>query len=96
MYRVEIHREAVKEIRSLPSNIKDKVIEALKTLQRTPYPHREYDLKKLSGLKDVYRIRIGKYRISYYVNDVEKRIIVLEVRDRGSAYSTLRRRLKKR
>jgi len=93
MYRVEIHREAAKEISNLPSDIKKRVLEVLNALQTKPYPYKEYDLKKISGFKDIYRIRVGKYMISYYVNDADKIIIILEVRLRGSAYSSLKRRL---
>jgi len=93
MYRVEIHREAKKEIDSLPENIKEKIIELLINLQTTPYPYREYDLKKLKCLPNVYRIRLGNYRVSYFVDDDSKVVIILEVKTRGGAYKELKRRL---
>ncbi len=41
------------------------------------------DGKEIKGFKNVYRIRIGGYRISYWVNDKIKKVIVLEVKIRG-------------
>ncbi len=93
MYRVEIHRKADKEIRNLPEEIRKKVIKLLIKLQTIPYPFREYDLKKIKGFKNVYRIRIGEYRISYWVNDKIKKVIVLEVKIRGEAYQDIKHRL---
>ena len=93
MYRVEIHREAKKEIENLPAETKEKVVELLINLQTTPYPFRDYDLKKLKGLSNVFRIRLGNYRISYYIDDKEKLVIILEVKIRGGAYKVLKRRL---
>ena len=93
MYRVEIHRDAEKEIKNLPENTREKVIELLILLQTVPYPFKQYDLKKLKGFKNVYRIRMGKYRISYYVDDNSKLIIILEAKSRGEAYKNLGKRL---
>ena len=89
---MEIHRKADKEIRNLPEEIRKKVIKLLISLQKTPYPFREYDLKKIRGLRNVYRVRIGEYRISYYVNDKIKKIVILEVKPRGEAYRDLKHR----
>ncbi len=93
MYRVEIHRKAEKEIKELPKKIMDRVIELMVKLQKVPYPFREYDLRKLQGFKDVYRIRIGEYRVTYRVNDENKKITILEVKIRGKAYDDIRHRM---
>ena len=46
----------------------------------------EYDITKLGGMEDTYRIRIGDIRISYRVDWVSKRIEVLGIDWRGGAY----------
>ena len=93
MYTVEIHRKAEKEIKALPEEIERDIIELIIKLQTTPYPIKEYDLKKLRGFKDVYRIRIGDYRVSYWINDKLKKIIILEVKRRGQAYRDIKNRI---
>ena len=93
MYTVEIHRKAEKEIRELPEDIREDVINLLIRLQTIPYPFRDYDFKKLKGFKDVYRIRIGDYRVSYWISDKLKKIIILEVKRRGQAYRDIKSRI---
>ena len=93
MYKVELHREAAKEVEELPSEIKKRIVEVLIFLQENPYPYRKYDLKKIKGFSNVYRIRVGKYRITYYASDKSKRIFVLEVKHRSEAYSSIGSRL---
>ncbi len=93
MYRVEIHRKAQKEIKSLPEDIRDKVLNLIINLQYAPYPFKEHDLKKIKGLKDVYRVRIGDYRVIYLVNDDLKKVTVLEVKSREKAYRDLKSRM---
>ncbi len=94
MYRVELHREARKEFDKLPEGTKKNVFEAFLRLKSAPYPHREYDLKKLKGFEGVYRIRIGKYRIVYYVDENEALVTVLIIAQRKKVYKSLKHRIK--
>lgn len=55
-------------------------------LTQNPAPTPEYDVKKLSGMLDTYRIRIGAIRIEYEVDWESNRINVLVVEFRGRAY----------
>ncbi len=77
-------KKAEKQIRSLPFHIKKKIDELIDHLKEDPLPAKRYDLKKIRGKKDVYRIRIGNYRVIYKIqNDV---IIILLVIQRKQAY----------
>jgi len=58
--KVELSRRARKELLSLPKNIARRIINELRKLQDTPIPR--YAVR-IRGEKDVYRIRIGNYRI---------------------------------
>lgn len=42
--------------------------------------------KKLAGEPDLYRIRIGDYRIVYQVNDSELTVLVLAIAHRSQIY----------
>ena len=55
-------------------------------LKQNPAPVPEYDVKKLRGLKDIYRLRIGDIRIEYEVDWEAKLISVLLVEFRQRAY----------
>jgi len=59
---------------------------ALEVLTQNPAPSPEYDVRKLAGMHDTYRIRIGEIRIEYEVDWESKRVAVLAVEFRGSAY----------
>ncbi len=46
-------------------------------------PAKRYDVKKLKGYEDTYRVRIGRLRIVYEVNWKKKTIIIHFVGWRG-------------
>jgi mRNA interferase RelE/StbE len=70
----------------MPTQYAQRVILALEVLKQNPAPVPEYDVKKLQGLKDTYRIRIGDIRIVYQIVWEFKRIKILVVEFRGRAY----------
>ena len=45
--------------------------------------------KKLSGFDNLYRVRVGDWRISYAIEDERLVILVLEIALRGDAYRNL-------
>jgi len=81
--KVELSRRARKELLGLPKNIAKQIINELRKLQDTPIP--KYAVK-IRGEKDVYRIRIGDYRILYKILWTEKTIIVFRITHRRKAY----------
>ena len=42
--------------------------------------------KKLAGYKDMWRIRIGDYRVLYTIDDAGNIVIIMMVSHRGEAY----------
>ncbi len=50
-------------------------------------------MSKLAGYADVYRIRIGNYRVVYKIRDRELIVLVVAAAERGGIYRLLRRRL---
>lgn len=52
---------------------------ALLTLKNYPVPIKEYDIKKISGEDDTYRLRISRYRIIYDVDWDNRVITVLKI-----------------
>ena len=59
MFNVTIAKQAQKGARKLPEHFKRRIIELLLILRENPVPAEYYDVKKLKGLVDSYRIRIG-------------------------------------
>ena len=56
-------------------------------LRENPVPAELYDVKKLKGYRDTYRVRIGDVRIIYEISWDETTVNVLYIGPRESAYS---------
>lgn len=42
--------------------------------------------RKLEGHEDLYRLRVGDWRIIYVIQDAELLIVVVEIGSRGNVY----------
>jgi mRNA interferase RelE/StbE len=83
MYELRVARSARKELDRLPDAVIARVARQLDALPSEPRPH---GCKKLRGASDLWRIRVGAYRIVYRVDDSEKLIEIRAIRDRKDAY----------
>lgn len=82
-YQVIISPAAQRQSKKLDLHIQKQVIRRLRALATDPRPH---DMKKLSGRKEVYRIRTGDYRILYQIRDQKLIVLVLEIGHRREVY----------
>lgn len=83
MYELRLVRSARKELEALPDAVLTRVARHLDALQTTPRPS---GCKKLRGATDLWRVRVGDYRIIYHVDDGAQVIEVRAIRDRKDAY----------
>ncbi len=81
VFEVEITRKADKSISGLPGDIRRRVLNAISKLPNFPD---DLDIKKLHGLRGMYRVRIGDYRILISVE--RKKLVVINVLHRSKAY----------
>ena len=81
-YRIEIKNSAIKELNKLPKNILLKVLEKIDSLADNPRP---VNSVKLTG-QDRYRIRQGRYRILYSINDDILLVYVVKIAHQKSVY----------
>lgn len=82
-YRIEISATAERQIRNLPRNDQIRVVRSIQTLAADPRPP---GCRKLSGYDDVFRVRIGRYRALYSIEDRRLTVIVLKVGNRKDVY----------
>lgn len=82
-YRVEWLRSAARELNALPVSVALRIGEAVGRLDQEPRPH---GCKKLVGHKDLWRIRIGNYRVIYFIGDAIKLVRIEKVSNRKDAY----------
>jgi len=85
-YTLKIKRKALNNLQRLPQYLKPPIEDALKILQTKPIPARIYDIKKMHGTENTYRIRIGDIRIVYTIMRPQKEIIIHFICPRGKAY----------
>jgi len=87
LFDIVISNRARKSLRRLPQQYARRAILAFEALKQNPAPVPEYEVKKLHGLRDTFRIRIGEIRIEYEVGWESKRISILAVEFRSRAYT---------
>ena len=82
-YTIRFTNSAAREFRLLPPEIKRRVAAVIDSLHRKPRPS---GVRKLRGFTELYRIRIGPYRLVYEIDDSMLRLLVTKVRHRSDAY----------
>lgn len=83
-YQLTFKKSAAKELRKLSKPVKTWVIQAIDKLAKEPRPA---EVKKLKGLsQDLWRIRVGDYRIIYSISDKIRVINVRKVGHRRDVY----------
>jgi mRNA interferase RelE/StbE len=83
-YTIVFARSARKEIESLSEALGRRVLARIEALAADPRPHR---CVKLTGSDDLWRIRVGEYRVLYAIDDALQVIDVIAVRHRKDAYT---------
>lgn len=64
-YKVQIKASALKQLKSFPKEIRDRILTAISN-RLTTAPHIA-DGKHIKKLTTGYRLRVGNYRIFYYI-----------------------------
>ncbi len=81
-YEVLLHREASKELLELPGPIYRRIQAGLIELQTEPRPRRA---AKLRGHENLWRLRFGRYRVIFHVDDSEHVVTVVRIALRSEA-----------
>ena len=82
-YRVSFAPAALRQFRKLPAAVQTRLSPHIDALANDPRPN---GVVKLSGAADIYRIRVGDYRIIYEIRDAVLVVLVLKIGDRRDVY----------
>jgi len=82
-YEIEISRTAENQLKKLAENDQLRVVRAVMGLTEEPHPRGS---RKLSGYDDVFRIRVGRFRVLYSVFESRLIILVLKLGHRKDVY----------
>lgn len=85
-WRVLVEREPEKVLRRLPKNLIARLRAVMRGLATNPRPH---GCIKLSGYENLYRLRVGDWRISYAIEDDRLIVLIIEIAPRGGAYRNM-------
>ena len=81
MYKIIIKKPAKKFIDKLPINDKKRLVAAIEGLPDNG------DIKRLQDYDGYYRLRVGSYRIIFYVDNGELIVYVVDIGNRGQIYN---------
>jgi mRNA interferase RelE/StbE len=81
-YNIFLKRSAEKDLDRLPQKIHTRIVNFLISLKENPLPQ---GVKKLHG-REGYRIRVGNYRILYFIDNAEKKVEIVSIAHRKEVY----------
>ena len=82
-YAVVFARSARKELQNLDPQVARRIIKQIEALVTDPRPS---GVVKLEGATDLWRIRVGQWRVVYRISDRDRLVDVIAVRHRSDAY----------
>lgn len=82
-YAIVFARSARKELQALDPTIARRVLRRIESLAMAPRPP---GCKKLKGSDNLWRIRIGDWRVIYSIDDGKRLVDISAVRHRRDAY----------
>ena len=83
LYKVVVSKSAEKGLSGLPNQIVERIVIILQSLEQNPRPA---GCKKLKGFRNLWRVRVGDYRIIYSIDDVVLLVDVREIGNRKDIY----------
>ncbi|MHC4878209.1 MAG: type II toxin-antitoxin system RelE family toxin [Planctomycetota bacterium] len=82
-YRVELAPAADRQRRKLTVDVQKRIVRALEQLETDPRPS---GVRKLQGEDNLWRLRVGDYRVLYTIEDDRLLVLVVRVANRRDAY----------
>lgn len=85
-YQVDFTRQSRKQLDQLPIPVKKRILKRLLALEDHP---QSSSAKKLSGQEEIWRLRVGDYRVIYEIQGERLVVLVLRVGHRREVYRGL-------
>lgn len=86
-HRIEVSPAAARQLKKIDRRVLPQIVEKIDSLAGEPRPR---GCEKLSGYDNLYRVRVGDYRIVYGVEDRLVLVVVLKVGNRADVYQRIR------
>jgi mRNA interferase RelE/StbE len=86
-YSIQIKRSAAKEIEAIGQRRdRQRLVTRIEALADDPRPPGS---EKLAGSSELYRVRVGNYRILYAIDDAVRVVAIVRVAHRKLAYRSV-------
>ncbi len=87
-YDVLVDERVENDLEKVPKYVVEKFLKLLDEFEKNPIrPRSSFDIKPMEGYPgNTYRLRIGKYRVLYSVDNETKKVRITSVQHRGDAY----------
>jgi mRNA interferase RelE/StbE len=82
-YLIVFTRSARRELERLPNREVNRIFPKIEALAKEPRPS---GCRKLVGETNLWRLRVGQYRVIYSIDDRDHIIDIIAVRHRSEAY----------
>jgi len=86
MFEIVIHKKFAKKLEKMERTQLERIAILMEVLKGEPIPWKKFDIKKIEGMKNTYRVRIGKYRLVYFIDENARTIHILKIETRQRAY----------
>jgi len=83
-YQIEFAPHAYRQFKKLERDTQLVILSRIEALGQNPRPS---GVKKLASVQNLYRIRVGDYRVVYEIRDRALIIVVVKVGHRRDVYS---------
>jgi mRNA interferase RelE/StbE len=85
-FKIQFKRSAQKELKKLDKDLIQRILRSIELLSDDSI-HR--NSKKLKGVENLYRIRVGKYRIVYEISHNQNLVTIYYIRHRDDVYRNI-------
>jgi mRNA interferase RelE/StbE len=82
-YRVELTPRAQRDFKALDGSVRVRIKQRIEALAENPYPQ---GIRKIEGEDELYRLRVGDYRILYQVQGKVLLVLIVGIGHRRDIY----------
>jgi len=83
MYKISVTNRAEKDLKRLERSTKNRVVTSISNLAEEPRPA---GCRKIQSEEGVWRIRVGDWRIGYFIDDAKLEITIIRIAHRKEFY----------
>jgi len=85
-YTIEFSPRAARQFKDLPKHVQVRLRTRIDALSENPRPR---GVEKLKGEDNLYRIRVGDYRVIYQVKDKALIVLIVKIGDLNEVYQRI-------